>query len=204
MNVTLTAADMVSFEDAIADDFLNKTIKAPIHLAGGNERQLISIFEEHVHEDDWLVGGWRSHYHCLLKGVPPDELRAAIHRGHSISLSFPEQRILCSGIVGGMAPIAVGIADGIKRKNEGRKVVAFLGDMSAESGIVMEAIKYSVNFRLPVLWVIEDNGKSVGTNTAQAWGGSCGMMTDPDEPQIIRYQYTLTRPHVGIGQFVHF
>ncbi len=76
--------------------------------------------------------------------------------------------------------------------------------MGDESGIVYESMKYAANFKLPVLWVIEDNGKSVATKTHKAWGGTCAIMTDPDDPRMIRYHYELTRPHVGTGNFVHF
>ena len=75
----------------------------------GNEDHLIRVFRD-IAPGDWALGGWRFHYQCLLKGVPPAELKAAIRRGDSMSLAFPEHRILCSAIVGGILPIAVGIA----------------------------------------------------------------------------------------------
>lgn len=203
MKVHCTPEDLVAFEEEVKELFLAKRIAAPVHLAGGNERQLIEIFERHVNEDDWVLGGWRSHYHALLKGVPRDEVLAAILAGRSISLSFPSHRFLCSGIVGGVAPIAVGLALGIKRKGEAgrRKVVVFLGDMSAETGITHESVKYARNHRLPVLWVVENNDKSVCTPTREVWGGTSGIGWYPD---VIRYDYELTRPHVGVGSFVRF
>ena len=103
MNVTLTAADLIAFEKEIAALFIAKQILAPVHLTGGNEDQLIQIFQKHVEERDWICTSWRSHYHCLLKGVPPEQLRKAIVAGRSISLCFPDHRIVSSGIVGGMA-----------------------------------------------------------------------------------------------------
>lgn len=232
MKVTYTTADLIAFEDEIAALFAEKRIHAPVHLAGGNESQLIRIFEEHVNPDDWVLCSWRSHYHCLLKGVPPEQLRQAILDGKSISLCFPEHRILSSGIVGGTAPIAVGLAMGIKRKQSGmvqramddlpitfgellnsqRKIVCFLGDMTAETGIVHESIKYAAGFDLPILWVIEDNGLSVSTNTEEVWGGRhyySGTVIRRNLPvnvesNVVRYRYTLTRPHVGIGTHVAF
>ena len=201
MKVNWTPQQLIEFEDDIAARFAAKAILAPVHLAGGNEEQLIRTFEEHVHELDWVLCSWRSHYHCLLKGVPPDQLRAQILAGRSISLCFPEYRILSSGIVGGTAPIAVGLALGIKRKGEEkrRKVVCFLGDMSYEAGTVQEAIKYASGHNLPVLWVVEDNGLSVGTPTQETWG-----LRSSTCDTVLRYCYTLTRPHVGIGKFIAF
>lgn len=204
MKVTLTVEDLQNFEKGIADDFLAKKIRAPVHLYGGGEAKLIEIFQKHVDQADWMLGGWRMHPHCLLKGVPAEELRKAIYDGKSISLSFPKHNILCSGIVGGVPPIAVGLAMALAKKKSTQKVVVFMGDMTAETGIAYESIKYSINCRLPILWVIEDNGLSVSSSTLDAWGGTCGMMTDPEEPKIIRYQYTPTLPHVGIGKFVEF
>lgn len=224
MKVNYYPADLIGFEDEIAALFAEKRVHAPVHLAGGNEEQLIRVFQEHVEEQDWVLGGWRMHYHCLLKGVPPGQLRQAILDGKSISLCFPEHRILSSGIVGGVAPIAVGLAMGIKIRgkqeakirgclppaHERCKVVCFLGDMTAETGIVHESIKYAVNHDLPVLFVIEDNGLSVSTNTLAVWGvtayrwnfseGYSSLRPD----KVVRYSYKLTRPHVGIGMHIAF
>lgn len=208
MRVSLAAIDLKAFEADIARLFLEKRIRAPIHLSGGNEEQLIDIFDRHVNREDWVCTTWRSHYHCLLKGVPPAELRQAVRDGHSISLCFPERRIISSAIVGGIAPIAVGLAAGIKRKGESRKVICFLGDMASRSGIVHESMAYAIGHCLPILWVIEDNGRSCETDTAAAWG----IFGDPYSLEedwvgcvgVIRYRYRLTWPHVGIGQWVTF
>lgn len=174
-----------------------------MHLSGGNERQLIEIFE-HVQPDDWVLCSWRSHYHCLLKGVDPEELKQAIRDGHSVSLCFARQKILSSGIVGGVAPIACGIGWELKRKNDSDPVGnptyvwVFLGDMTAESGIVHEAMKYAARHCLPVKWAVEDNGQSVCTDTQRSWGG------EHRNPDVLRYTYTLGRPHAGIGKWVRF
>lgn len=199
MKVSLTPAELTAFEDEIAALFAAGMIRAPIHLAGGNEGQLIQVFEDHVNEDDWVLCSWRAHYHCLLKGVPPEQLREQILAGRSISLCFPDYRILSSGIVGGTAPIAVGLAMGIQRKGERRKVVCFLGDMTYETGVVQESIRYARGHLLPVLWVVEDNGLSVGTPTEKAWGYRSAV-----GGTVLRYRYDLTHPHVGVGKWVNF
>ena len=216
MQVNLTAKDLIAFEDEIAGLFLDKQIHAPVHLAGGNEEALIRIFQEHVQPEDWVLCSWRSHYHCLLKGVPPEQVKREILAGRSISLCFPEYKVLSSGIVGGIAPIAVGLGMAIKRKleaaskgrlsypHEYRKVVCFLGDMSAETGGVWEAVKYVYAHDLPVLFVVEDNGLSVGTKTVETWGGVYPLGTTVMKEKVVRYRYTLTRPHVGVGKHVAF
>ena len=68
----MQAKELIDFEEEIASAFNNKKIKAPIHLHGNNESQLIKIFES-IGPDDWIFSSWRSHYHCLLKGVPADQ-----------------------------------------------------------------------------------------------------------------------------------
>lgn len=202
MRTTYTPKDLSSFEEKVAQSFSSKVIRAPVHLSGGNEKELIHIFNEHVDKQDWVLSTWRSHYHCLLKGVPENILFDAILDGKSISLCFPEYKILSSGIVGGTAPIAVGIAVGIKRKQENRKVICFIGDMAAETGAFYEAVKYAVNFDLPVLFIIEDNGLSVSTETAKAWGGI--DLLGRKYSKVMSYTYKMTRPHVGIGEYVAF
>src|SRR6185437_14717445 len=157
MKITHTSSDLIAFEEDVAACFNDKKILAPIHLYSGCEEQMIGVFREHVHENDWVLCSWRSHYQCLLKGVPPAQVKAAIVEGKSISLCFPEHRILSSAIVGGVLPIATGIAMGIKRRGEHNKVVCFMGEMTSETGIAHECIKYSIQHELPILWVVEDN-----------------------------------------------
>lgn len=196
-------ADLLAFEEDIAQEFAAGHIRSPIHLGGGNERQLIKIFKA-IAPDEWVLCGWRSHFHCLLRGVPPAELKAAVLAGRSVSLCFPKHKILCSGIVGGIAPIAVGLAWAIKRRQNlyycghDTRVHCFLGDMSAESGIVHEAMKYAAGHDLPVKWIVEDNGLSVCTDTQESWGRL------GDLPDVTRYAYTLSRPHAGTGTWVRF
>src|SRR5207249_770401 len=107
-------------------------------------------------------------------------------------------KILCSGIMGGIAPIAVGLAWAIKERKGKEFVYCFLGDMTATSGIVHEAMAYESRHDLPITWIVEDNGLSVMTPTQKSWGEGHGR------PDIERYYYTLSRPHSGIGAWVRF
>ena len=95
---SLTAQDLIDFETEIADAFNQGKIRAPVHLYSGNERQMIDIFRD-IEPEDWVLCSWRSHYQCLLKGVPRERLKEEILQGRSISLCFPEQRILSSVVV---------------------------------------------------------------------------------------------------------
>jgi pyruvate dehydrogenase E1 component alpha subunit len=115
MNLGWTPEKLIEFEDEVASIFNSGEIKAPVHLSSGNEEPLIKIFRD-IKRDDWVFCSWRSHYQCLLKGVEPKELLNEIRIGHSISLSFPEEKVFSSAIVGGQLPIALGVALGEKRE----------------------------------------------------------------------------------------
>ena len=142
MESNLTPQDLREFELEIFELFKNKKITSPIHLRGGNEEQLIEIFKN-IRPQDYCFATWASHLECLLKGVPRDQVRAAILNNKSICLSFKEYNIMSSAIVGGNAPIATGIAMGIKRSQEDRKVWCFVGDMSFYTGSVQESLRYA-------------------------------------------------------------
>ena len=189
---------LIAFEDEMALNFERGLIKAPLHLSGGNENQLISIFNP-IRDEDWVLCSWRSHYHCLLKGVPEQELRDAILSGRSINLCFPEHRIFSSAIVGGICPIGMGIAWAIKRRKGSGQVYIFVGDMTAESGIFHESRKYAAGHDLPVHFIVENNNVSVCTNTKDAWG-----IPKSFRSRSTGYDYELTRPHVGVGKWVSF
>jgi TPP-dependent pyruvate/acetoin dehydrogenase alpha subunit len=193
----MTPSELIAFENDIAKEFEAGHIKSPVHLAGGNENQLIDIFRD-IDPDDWVLCSWRSHYHALLHGVPADVVRDAVLRGRSIALCFPSYRVLSSAIVGGICPIAVGLAWAIKKKKAKRRVHCFVGDMTSRTGLYHECWQYCMGHDLPVHWIIEDNHKSVCTNTAEVWGLPKGF------PNVERYEYKMTKPHVGTGKFVRF
>ena len=126
-------------------------------------------------------------------------------QGRSISLCFAEQRILCSGIVTGTIPIAVGIALDIKRKGGTNKVYCFMGDMTSETGVAHENIKYARNHELPIHFIIEDNGKSVCTDTRATWSQDTMTFEGINDDYVTYYKYNLDKyPHAGAGKRVQF
>jgi pyruvate dehydrogenase E1 component alpha subunit len=201
-----SAAELIEFENDIADCFNDAQIKAPVHLYYDNEEQMIEIFQKHqIGKDDWVMGSWRSHYQCLLKGVPKEELKEAILQGRSISLCFKEYNVFCSGIVTGVLPIAVGVALDIKRNKGKNKVYCFMGDMTSETGMAHECIKYSRNHKLPIHFIIEDNGKSVCTDTRATWNQEVLTYEGVNDDYITYYKYNLEKyPHAGAGVRVQF
>ena len=195
--------ELIQFEEEIAELFNKAKIKAPIHLYYGNEDSIIEIFKK-VRKQDWVFCSWRSHYQCLLKGVSEDVLYRDILSGRSISLCYPKERIFSSAIVGGSISIATGIALSISKKGGSNRVHCFLGDMTAETGIAHECIKYSENFDLPIRFIVEDNRKSVCTDTYEAWGMSASSYREHAGSKVVYYQYKSRYPHAGAGERVQF
>lgn len=194
METKFKAKDLIKFTNEIAKLYEDGNIKAPIHLGGDNEDQLIEIFKE-VKPNDWIFATWRNHYHWLLSGRDPEDLKKQIIDGHSMHVFG--KRFFSSAIVGGIAPIAVGVAVALKKKNSTDRVWCFLGDMGVSTGIARESITYAEGHDLPIIFVIEDNGLSVRTNTRDVWGKA-------DVRKTMRYKYKRKWPHAGTGQFVLF
>ncbi|MHC9063241.1 thiamine pyrophosphate-dependent enzyme [Nitrospira sp. CMX1] len=199
----MTKEELIEFEEEIAALFNAGKIRAPIHLYYGNEEAIIQIFRT-IRPQDWVFCSWRSHYQCLLKGVPKDRVRDEILAGRSISLCFPEQRVFSSAIVGGVLPIAVGAAMSIQQREEDAKVYCFMGDMTAETGIAHESIKYSRNHRLPIHFIVEDNAKSVCTDTRETWNQPRLSYEEVNDEYISYYRYETKYPHAGAGMRVQF
>tara|TARA_R100001377_G_scaffold85167_2_gene70614 strand:+ start:405 stop:1013 length:609 start_codon:yes stop_codon:yes gene_type:complete len=202
METTLTPDDLRSFELEVFELFKNKKIASPIHLRGGNEEHLIRIFKN-IQPEDYCFTTWASHLECLLKGVPRPQVLTAILNNKSICLSFKKYNILSSAIVGGNAPIAVGIAKGLKIQNKKQKVWCFVGDMSFYTGIVQESIRYSEVHDLPITFVVADNHKSVETPTKEVWGNEIESLAIRS-PKCIYYEYENFFHHAGIGEKVLF
>ena len=197
--------DLIAFEKEIESIYLEGKIRGPVHFSGGNEETLIKIFGQ-VNPEDWVLSTHRSHYHALLHGVPRELVKAEILAGRSIDLHFKEYRFLTSAIVGGCLPITVGIAMGIKRNAGRERVWCFVGDMASTTGIFHECSQYAARQRLPISFVVEDNGLSVNTPTDEAWGPlTKETWWDYDgKPHILRYNYTRIWPHLGCGKWITF
>jgi len=197
------ASELIKFESEIAELFNSGQIHAPVHLYSGNEDHILKVFQT-IKDDDWIFCSWRSHYQCLLKGVPREVVRQAIVEGKSISLCFPDYQIFSSAIVGGQLSIAVGVALGIKKSSASQHVWCFLGDMTAETGIAQTAIRYSRNHNLPITFVIEDNSISVMTDTRSVWGNDLLSFEELVSKNVITYKYKSNYPHAGAGTRVQF
>ena len=135
-----------------------------------------------------------------------------------------QYNIFTSSIVGGIIPIALGTALGIKKQHEEGiryvdistqdnekeilgtcmdmpHVYCFVGDMASQMGFFDEARRYAIGHDLPITFIIEDNEFGVYTNTDDVWG--IKEIYDWSK-NVIYYKYKRIYPHHGIGKWVHF
>ena len=124
--------------------------------------------------------------------------------GKSIALAFKKYRIFSSAIVGGNIPIAMGVAMSLKRKKSKDKVYCFIGDMTSETGIAHECIKYAINYDLPIKFIIEDNNLSVCTDTLKIWKMKNLTYSKIKNKFITYYKYNNKYPHAGSGKRIQF
>lgn len=184
----MVRADLLAFTAEVSERFVAGDIPGPVHLCSDTQIEpLLDLFRD-IKRTDYVLGTWRSMYHALLHGVPRERVMAEVFAGRSMSLHFPEHRFMTSAIVGGMLPIACGLAAA------GERVWCFVGDMCASTGAFKDAEKYMRRNDLPVTFVVEDNALSTNTPTDAAWGtGLAGGMLPK------RYYYKRTTPHYGVA-----
>lgn len=187
-----TEQELISFEEEIGELYLQNKLPFLFHLSGGNERDLIEIFKN-IKEGDYVISNHRSHYHALLHGIPPDELKQKIIDGRSMFIYDRARNFFCSAIIGGTPAIAAGIAWALKRKGSSQKVWCFIGDGTEDSGHTYEAVRYVDGFDLPCVFIIENNDRSVESTNSDRWGNAGDYKWS--SPNVIKYYYNITYPH---------
>lgn len=209
-------SELINFEKDIKQMYIDGKLRSPIHLSGGNEIALINIFKN-IQKEDWIFSTWRSHYHALLKGINKNWLKNWVLDNKSIHVMNKEHKFFTSAIVGGIIPIALGVAWSIKLKGGTEKVWCFIGDMTANTGSFRECHQFAKNFHLPIKFIIEDNQLSTDTPTKVVWGynqNNRGIKNSGNRiswflnkkyvQHIIYYKYKRIYPHYGCGVFVDF
>lgn len=188
---------LMAFENRIKDLWEAGELPSLIHLCGGNEDQLLEIFQD-IRPNDWVFLSHRGHYGALLKGMPEDQLEEFIRRDSSMFIFSKEHRIYQSAILGGNCGIAVGVAKAIQDSGEDAHVFCFLGDGAADNGCLYEALVYATGHRLPVTFIIECNDRQVDTTIEQRRGPHW-LDFVMESPNLRRYQYEARWPHGGSG-----
>jgi len=197
MNTGHTIESLRAFEAKIQSAWECGELPSLIHLCGGNEQQLLEIFEQ-IQPEDWIFISHRGHYHCLLKGMSEEKLESFIRSDRSMFIFDKELRIYQSAILGGCVAIATGVAWAIKDAGGTEKVWCFQGDGATDNGHLYEAAMYATGHDLPVVFVIENNERQVDTSIDVRRGPrhrAFGMVS----PKIREYFYQHSWPHAGSG-----
>ena len=200
----MTKTDLVNFESKIAELFKQGKIRCPIHLSSGNEEQLIQLFKD-IAPWDYVFSTHRNHYHYLLHTDDAQGLMEKILSGDSMHTCDPKWHFYSSSIVAGCVSIACGVALALKMKDSIKKVWCFIGDGAADEGWFTEALKYAVTMDLPIVYVLEDNNRSVESSTKQRWGVDYRYTNDSRfRSKLLVYEYNCGYPHTGDGEWVTF
>ena len=150
-------------------------IPGALHLYVGEEAVAAGVMV-HLSDDDWITSTHRGHGHLIAKGGAFDRMFAELFgratgycrgKGGSMHISNMELGMLgANGIVGAGPPIAVGAAFSTKFRKTDRVAVSFFGDGASNEGSFHEAANMAALYKLPCIFVCENNG--YGEYTAQA------------------------------------
>jgi TPP-dependent pyruvate/acetoin dehydrogenase alpha subunit len=196
MNHNYTKERLIAFEDRVKAAWEEGNLPYLIHLSGGNEEQLLDIFDE-AKDGDWFFVSHRNHYHSLLAGIPEEQVFQNIWDGGSMFSYSRKHRVFSSAILAGNCGIAVGVAMALKAAGSNNRVWCFLGDGAEENGSFYEAVLYVAGHNLPVVFVIEDNNCQVDTPKEVRRGMQSGLLDS--WPCVRRYRYKSPYPHGGSG-----
>lgn len=153
-------------EEKIGDEFGKSVIKCPCHLVIGQEAPAVGI-AAHILRGDSVFGAHRSHAHFLSQGGTLNHLLAEVlgkdtgcSRGMGGSMHLIDRANNFYGsvpIVGATIPIATGAALAAKMDKAGGVAVSYLGDGATEEGVFHESLNLASVFKLPVIYVVENN-----------------------------------------------
>lgn len=162
------------FEEGAEDSYMRGLIHGTMHLSIGQEASAMGICLPLTREDQ-ITSTHRGHGHCIAKGADVSKMFAEFFgkttgycagRGGSMHIADVSTGNLgANGIVGGGLPIAVGAALTAKRLKTGKVVVCFFGDGANNEGAFHEALNMAAVWKLPVIFVCENNGYGMSTST---------------------------------------
>jgi pyruvate dehydrogenase E1 component alpha subunit len=191
-------------EDCLVRNFKDGILPANVHLYIGQEAVAVGVCA-HLSDRDWITSTHRGHGHYLAKGGDPEGLFAEIYgrvggicKGFGGTMhvaDFSKGIVGANGIVGAGIPIATGAALSAQIENDGRVAVAFFGDGASNRGVFMEALNIAALWRLPMLFICENNGfcefsptDTVTSGTIHARGTALGVpsqVIDGNDVEIV-------------------
>jgi len=166
------------FEERVDRLFAEAALRGTSHLYVGQEAVAVGACAA-LRPDDYVTSTHRGHGHFLAKGADPRRLMAELFgkatgysrgRGGSQHMACYEIGFLGSnGITGGGIPIATGAALAIQRRRQDRVVVCFFGDGAANQGVCHESLNMAAVWKLPVVYVCENNLYAMSTPVRSAF-----------------------------------
>jgi len=155
------------FEEQVRSLSQGGIVPGLVHLCAGQEATSVGTCSI-LRQDDFIASHHRGHGHCLAKGARPDLLMAEIlgrkpgySRGRSGSMHVFDREngnLGTNGIVGGGIPLAAGAGLAVRARGTDQVAVAFFGDGALNQGLVPECMNMAAIWKLPVIFVCENNG----------------------------------------------
>lgn len=164
------------FEERVLSAYTRRKFSGFCHLHIGQEGLCAGV-QRCLNKSDYMITGYRSHTQAVAKGISPLEVLSELFgkvtgcsrgKGGSMHMFSWEHRFFGGhGIVGGQAPLATGMAWKVRYQKEPDIVVCYLGDAAMNQGQVFEALNMAALWKLPVLFVIENNLYGMGTHISR-------------------------------------
>ena len=168
------------FEERVNDLYTRALMPGLAHLYIGEEAIAVGICEA-LTRDDYITSTHRGHGHCLAKGASPDRMFAELlgkeagyckGKGGSMHIADPDTGNLgANAIVGGSAGIATGAAFAAKYLKTGQVAVCFFGEGALGQGLLYEEMNLAQLWKLPVIYVCENNGYNEYTHFSETTAG---------------------------------
>jgi pyruvate dehydrogenase E1 component alpha subunit len=164
-----------AFEETTGRQFADGHIPGFVHLYAGEEAVAVGVCT-HLSDADYITSTHRGHGHCIAKGVDVAGMAAELMgrqtgickgKGGSMHVADVERGMLgANGIVGGGFPLACGAALTAKVHGTDAVTVCFFGDGAANQGTFHESVNLAAIWKLPVVFVCENNGYAEATTFA--------------------------------------
>lgn len=164
---------MRRFEEKCAQLYGQQKIKGFCHLYIGQEAVVAGLMSA-ITKDDKVITAYRDHGHALGCGITPNAIMAELYgkvtgcskgKGGSMHLFSKEHNFFGGhGIVGGQIPLGAGIAMAEQYNGTKNVCVCFMGDGAVRQGSLNETFNMAMLWKLPVIFVCENNGYAMGTS----------------------------------------
>ena len=161
------------FEDKLAAVYIQQKVRGFLHLYNGQEAVLAGALHAMDLTKDKMITAYRNHVQPIGMGVDPKRVMAELYGkatgtskglGGSMHIFSKEHRFYGGhGIVGGQIPLGAGIAFGDKYHNVDGVTICCFGDGAARQGSLHETFNLAMMWKLPVVFIIENNGYAMGT-----------------------------------------